>query len=116
MPIKPKKPCTYPGCGAYATHGARCEQHKHADRNAYDALRGNSGQRGYDRQWQLVRNRKISEYPLCERCLASGRGAVIANVVHHINPVDKYPELRLIYSNLESLCNECHEREHGRKS
>ena len=30
--------------------------------------------------------------------------------VHHIKPVDYYPELRLDIDNLESLCKVCHEK------
>jgi len=38
-----------------------------------------------------------------------------ATMVHHINPVDKYPELFLDNNNLISLCDECHNKMHDRK-
>ena len=82
-----------------------------------------SSARGYDSAWRKVRDRKAKQSPLCERCLKVGRYIPIKErvdgkpgVVHHIKPVDKFPELRLSMENLESLCWMCHEVEHGRVS
>lgn len=57
------------------------------------------------RRWRQIREIKLSRDPLCERC-----GAV-AVIVHHKdrNENNNYSD------NLESLCNHCHEIEHGRK-
>jgi 5-methylcytosine-specific restriction protein A len=52
---------------------------------------------------------------LCVRCAERGR-YVRATVVHHIQPVEDRPDLRLEPGNLMPLCRDCHEREHGRKS
>lgn len=49
----------------------------------------------------------------CQDCKARGRYAP-ATAVHHIKPLSVSPELALTDSNLISLCNECHERRHGR--
>lgn len=40
-----------------------------------------------------------------------------ATEVHHILPVDDYPELALALDNLESLCWDCHEqtKDHGKR-
>lgn len=52
---------------------------------------------------------------ICQECLRRvERGLQLrprhATMVHHIKPRKLYPELELAYSNLESLCNICHER------
>lgn len=107
MPFKSKKPCSFPGCPRL-TDGGRCEQHNRKERIEYDASRGNSGERGYDGQWQKVRAMKLSQDPLCEAHLKQG-SVVAATMVHHIKPVETHPELRLVMDNLMSLCNPCHE-------
>ena len=58
----------------------------------------------------------------CQHCKAKGFYKP-ANTVHHVNHLDKHPELALdIYytdaegkqkRNLISLCHDCHEIEHG---
>ncbi len=83
--------------------------------------RKSSDERGYDSAWRKVRAIKVKKSPVCERCLKRGVYVPIEvkrgghyGVVHHIKSVEEYPELRLKLSNLESLCFECHEAEHGR--
>ena len=49
----------------------------------------------------------MRQHPLCEDCEAAGR-VVAAEMVHHIVPVVEAPELRLLFSNLRSLCIVCH--------
>jgi len=74
----------------------------------------NSGERGYSNDWQKVRKIKIKQDPLCEICARVDIDRV-ASIVHHIKPIETHPELRLVMSNLMSLCNDCHEATHGRK-
>ena len=54
---------------------------------------------------------------LCERCLAKGIYKP-AEVVHHkikLTPqLCEDPAIALNWDNLEALCRDCHEREHGR--
>lgn len=83
--------------------------------------RDSSTDRGYDSEWRKVRAAKVKQSPLCERCLKVGKYVPIKmkvngsyGVVHHIKPVEFFRELRLVMDNLESLCFECHEAEHGR--
>ena len=57
---------------------------------------------------------------LCQDCMAARRrGEMVkpraATVVHHIKPVEMYPELRLELSNLISLCESCHNKRHPEK-
>ena len=50
----------------------------------------------------------------CQRCKREGEQAQ-ATCVHHKKHLDKHPELALIDSNLESLCDICHNIEHPEK-
>jgi 5-methylcytosine-specific restriction endonuclease McrA len=51
---------------------------------------------------------------LCVECKKYGRISE-AVIVHHIKPVEEYPELGYISSNLESLCAACHNAKHPEK-
>ena len=113
MPQAAKKPCTYPMCPALTT-GGRCEQHKRKEQEKYDSSRLDSGKRGYDSVWQRVRSLKLSRDPLCEEHLRQGHD-VVAVLVHHVEPIEKRPELRLDLGNLMSLCQPCHEDIHGKQ-
>ena len=50
----------------------------------------------------------------CQRCKAEGRFSP-AVVVHHVQHLDRHPELALEDDNLLSLCEPCHNREHPEK-
>ena len=60
-------------------------------------------------RWLRLRKAKLSKNPICERCKAAP-----ATEVHHIKPVEDGMTLReknnLMYnfSNLQSLCHDCH--------
>lgn len=87
---------------------AECMPYERAIVQEYDTRRGNSGERGYDARWQKVRAIKLAQDPLCEQHIKRGQ-VVAATMVHHIQPVETHPELRLVMDNLMSLCNACHE-------
>ncbi len=76
-------------------------------RRQYDTQRGSSTKRGYGRDWQKVRAAVLADEPLCRVCMARGR-VTEANEVHHELPICKRPDLRLVRSNLISLCRPCH--------
>lgn len=65
--------------------------------------------------WQKKRQAilKRDNY-LCQRCKRYGKN-VQATVVHHIEPLDEYPELRFDSKNLISLCSACHNQAHPEK-
>lgn len=119
MPKSPGRPCPGKGprrgkCPNLISGSQRCcpeclPHDKHYKRH-YERSRGTSAERGYDRQWRKVRAIKLSLNPLCERCFKKDL-IVEATMVHHIKPISKYPELRLVLDNLESMCNPCHEEE-----
>ena len=67
--------------------------------------------------WQKARRaRLMMDNGLCQECMrrfeAGGSSPRPATMVHHIIPISRRPDLRLDLSNMESLCNECHERMH----
>jgi len=113
MPYKPKKPCKYPLCPNMAEEGSSyCKEH--SSLNTPRDTRPNAPQRGYDWQWQKLRKLYLKHNPLCERCKRLGR-TTPADTVHHKRSVKEYPELRLTWDNLMSLCRNCHEIVEGRK-
>lgn len=120
MPYKPARPC--PGYGprrggcTNLIRGSQrycheCEPFLKKKKAEQDKNRGSASARGYDHRWHKLRELKMNRDPLCEVCLTLGK-TVPADVVHHIKPVDKYPELRLDYDNLMSLCTAHHEEIH----
>ena len=65
--------------------------------------------RGYGRDWQALRIRKLQTDPLCAFHQERGE-TVLAEVVDHIKPISEAPGLRLDWDNLRSLCKNCHDR------
>lgn len=68
------------------------------------------------KKWKTKREKILrrDEY-MCRECKRYGR-TTPAVTVHHIYPVENWPELALINSNLLSLCNKCHNSMHDRDS
>lgn len=60
---------------------------------------------------EFVLNR---DHYLCQPCLRRGK-ITTANTVHHIKPLEDYPDLALDEQNLESICPTCHNKEHPEK-
>lgn len=52
---------------------------------------------------------------MCRECKRFGRSRE-ATTVHHIFPLEHYPEYRLTTDNLISCCAECHNSFHDRDS
>lgn len=72
-------------------------------------------------KWQKLRNTKLSDQPLCEKCLENNR-ITLANQVHHIVSFmsatndDDRSILFFDYDNLMSICESCHGDIHGKKN
>lgn len=68
-------------------------------------------------RWRKLRDAKLMENPLCEICEQSGITKQ-ATQVHHITPIStgsnelEMMDLAYNYNNLQSLCDECHQRLH----
>lgn len=73
------------------------------------APRSNAGTRGYDHIWSKLSERFRRKHPFCRFCEQQGREIGPADLVDHIIPVKDRPDLRLTWSNLQSLCRSHHE-------
>lgn len=78
------------------------------------ALREQSSERGYDHIWQKLSARYRRKNPFCRFCEQQGFEASLADVTDHIIPVRDNRDLRLTWSNLQSLCNRHHNGEKRR--
>lgn len=73
-----------------------------------EKYRGSRQSRGYDRDWELLRADYMRHAKgQCEECRRRGY-LCLAEEVDHIIPVKDDPELRLEWSNLQSLCRVHH--------
>ncbi|WP_025848701.1 HNH endonuclease [Paenibacillus ehimensis] len=119
MPAKPKKPCAFPTC-PNLTKDRYCESHQDRakqERQYYDRyVRDKKLVAFYHSvEWQRVRKQALMrDHGLCQQCLKE-KQIVTADMVHHLREVKEAWHLRLTLSNLVSLCNACHNREHGQR-
>lgn len=97
----------------------RDEERKEKSNNFKDVQKNYIYRNVYNtRRWQKLRLIKLKEKPLCERCFENGL-FVLASCVHHKQYIsdgknnDEIMKIGFDYSNLESLCKECHKREHN---
>lgn len=66
--------------------------------------------------WEAMRIRVIRESRhKCQNCARYGKMRD-ATTVHHANPIEERPDLRLKRWNLISLCDECHNKMHDRST
>lgn len=106
------QPCAASGCAVLVERG-RCEVHQ---RETYRQQKKSSHRANdYDWQWRKLRAWHIKRFPLCINCLGDGK-IVAADEVHHKIPITVDPSRRLDPTNLISLCDPCHDAEHGRQS
>lgn len=105
MPIRPKRPCSYPGCPELVAD-RYCEAHQKLIDARYNKFQRNpaTGKR-YGGEWRKIRGRYIKAHPLCEMCKKAGK-LIPAEEVHHIIPLSKGGTH--VESNLMSLCTSCH--------
>jgi len=116
----PSYRCKHPTCAAILARPGHCAAHQpiaaavNAERHRlYDETqRDQETKRFYgSHAWQLARNEKLTNTPVCERCQTDW-----AREVHHRQPAREFPELRTTQSNLEALCPACHRRHEARKT
>lgn len=118
MPSRPKKPCSVPGC-PNLTQRRFCEAHHYkeqqdkAERHRYydEHIRDQKARDFYHgKEWQRIRKvALIRDNYLCRHCLRNNR-ITPADVVDHVVPIRFDWSLRLSLSNLQSLCNACHNK------
>ena len=110
MPYSPRPGCKYPLCPNRAEQSSSyCKKHKQPA-SQQEIYRHSHDNKVYGNTvWRRLRRIKLNANPLCEICLS--RGIVVqASQVDHIKPVKDYPELKLVYENLQSLCETCHSK------
>jgi 5-methylcytosine-specific restriction protein A len=103
MPMKPGKPCAYPGCPEIV-HGRNryCDKHQAQEWRRESRERRAAGTHAdYGPRWREISKRYLRDHPTCERCGAP------AEVVHHLIPGD--------HSALQSLCRSCHSKVHAER-
>lgn len=90
--------CSYPGCRVLVANG-RCAGH------AYAPERPKTAARGYDADWRKLRALKLATDPFCQ--IRTHCQGAPATEVDHIVPIALRPDLRLVWSNLQSACKPC---------
>jgi 5-methylcytosine-specific restriction endonuclease McrA len=112
----PLKECHSVGCGELIPVGQTyCDKHKGETERYYNEhVRNHKAQSFYSsREWRKVRAYVMArdDY-LCQLSLRDKR-IVKADLVHHIFPLENYPELALSPSNLIALSHEQHNLLHS---
>lgn len=65
-------------------------------------------------KWQKLRQKALRRDGYkCQICNRYGKQKQ-ATTVHHVNPVEHYPDLQYVLNNLISLCDGCHNKCHDR--
>jgi len=65
-------------------------------------------------RWKKLREKKLSDSPVCEQC--KKRGVIVpGREVDHIKPRSERPDLSLSIDNLQTLCKSCHSRKTARE-
>jgi 5-methylcytosine-specific restriction protein A len=112
MPLKPKRPCSYPGCPAL-TGDRFCAEHKKLRARNYERYnRDRAFKKYYKHGWESIRAAQLNKQPLCEECEKAGLYRA-AELVHHIKPLRGGGTHDA--PNLMSLCSACHSRLHAKK-
>ena len=95
-------------CGERVKGKTRCPKCKPKRRPSRKEKEGlTTAERGYDSKWQRLSVAYRTEHPLCEDCYEQGK-LTPATSVHHIEPIENRPDLRLVWSNLMALCETHH--------
>jgi 5-methylcytosine-specific restriction protein A len=82
-------------------------------RRKHEAARGTNKQRGYDEHWARISRMKRQDNPVCEVC----HDAPATEVDHIVAFNGPFDPLRTHWSNLQSICRQCHNRKtHGGNS
>ena len=71
-------------------------------------------------RWKRLRRYKLQNNPLCERCLELNKIEPAVQVHHMVrfmsgSNIEQIKYLGFDYSNLQSICKECHEKIHKNK-
>lgn len=115
MPIKAKRICNHPMCNELVDSGY-CSKHTPEYKKNYERYRRPEYRKLYNtKAWKTIRERVLIENPFCIECQK-------INVIKKATDVDHIKDhlgnhkLFFSYSNLQSLCHECHSRKTAKTS
>jgi len=75
----------------------------------FSRYRGTAASRGYTYDWQCIRLKALHrDNYCCVECAKQGK-LIPAEAVDHIIPITNDPSLRLVLTNLQSLCRKHHQ-------
>ena len=112
MPMKPKRPCSYPGCPRL-TDRQYCEEHQKVMNKDYEKYDRNPlTKKRYGRAWERIRRQYVQLHPFCELCLEQGIATRVEHV-HHKLPIEEGGSND--FDNLQSLCKSCHSKLHAKR-
>lgn len=95
--------CSYPGC-RQIVQGGRCNEHRRPAPEERPKVRDPFLD---TRAWRDLSTLVAAKDPLCANCKRRGL-VVIGTQRDHIVPRKERPDLALVESNIENLCDRCH--------
>ena len=112
MPMKPKRPCSYPDC-PNLTDGRYCPEHQQKVNSNYEKYgRDKASKRRYGRAWKRICDKYAVEHPFCELYFECGI-IVETEEIHHKKPLSEGGTHDR--SNLIALCKSCHSQIHAKR-
>lgn len=96
--------CNEPGCGELLDSPGRCAAHRRVVGLNYSKMKRTNAGLYNTAAWRKLRKLKREETPYCEIC---GREAEQLDVHHRVPPRGNN-ELFYDYTNLVTLCRDCH--------
>ena len=113
MPMRARRACCVPGCGALVDDGQYCDVHRRVSSDGDERV--SASRRGYDYRWRQLRRMVLSAHPLCAdpfNVHAADGVVVLATDVHHVVPLSSGAASQVLnrMDNLQPLCHSCHSR------
>jgi 5-methylcytosine-specific restriction protein A len=100
--------CSELGCkNNKSRYSSKCLDH-----GGKDTIRGKANRKEFNamyqkRFWDSLRRIRISQNPLCQRCMVTGKVAS-ATVVDHVFPWAKLDQQAFYKNHFQCLCRDCH--------
>jgi 5-methylcytosine-specific restriction protein A len=113
MPMKPAKPCSYPGCPEL-THERYCDRHEKEFNKKYDKTSRPFKYLYNSSRWQSSRKLFLQKHPLCEECMKEAF-VTPATIVDHIEPHVGNLTLFWDETNWQALCKHHHDTKTAKK-
>jgi 5-methylcytosine-specific restriction protein A len=114
MPTKPKRLCRQAGCtlltddGYCATHKKTFAEKEAIRKKKYDGVKPSWYNWYNTARWQMLRERVMFAFPICQECIKNERYTP-SMVVDHVTPHFGNPKLFWDSDNLQALCKRHHD-------